>query len=61
MKTFNYYLVKDIKEAKKITSPNSTFLAGGMTTIPAMKLGLGTYKEVIDIKGGIGVFDHEFV
>ena len=51
MKTFNYYLVKDIKEAKKITSPNSTFLAGGMTTIPAMKLGLGTYKDIIDIKG----------
>ena len=47
MKTFNYHLVKDIKEAKKISSPNSTFLAGGMTTIPSMKLGLGTYKDII--------------
>ena len=51
MKTFNYHLAKDIKEAKKISSTNSTFLAGGMTTIPSMKLGLGTYKDVIDIKG----------
>ncbi len=51
MKTFNYHLVKDIKEAKKISSAHSTFLAGGMTTIPSMKLGLGTYKDVIDIKG----------
>ena len=51
MKTFNYHLAKDIKEAKKISSPSSTFLAGGMTTIPSMKLGLGTYKDIIDIKG----------
>ena len=51
MKTFNYHLAKDIKDAKKLASPNSTFLAGGMTTIPSMKLGLGTYKDVIDIKG----------
>jgi carbon-monoxide dehydrogenase medium subunit len=51
MKTFNYHLVKDIKEAKKLASPNSAFLAGGMTTIPSMKLGLGTYKDIIDIKG----------
>ena len=51
MKTFNYHLVKDIKEAKKLASPSSAFLAGGMTTIPSMKLGLGTYKDIIDIKG----------
>ena len=51
MKTFNYHLAKDIKEAKKIASPNSTFLAGGMTTIPSMKLGLASYKDIINIKG----------
>ena len=51
MKTFNYHFVKDIKDAKKLASPNSAFLAGGMTTIPSMKLGLGTYKDIIDIKG----------
>jgi len=50
MKTFNYRSAKDVKEASKIASTNSTFLAGGMTTIPSMKLGLATYKDLIDIK-----------
>ena len=50
MKTFNYHSVKDSKEATKLSSSNSVFLAGGMTTIPSMKLGLATYKDVIDIK-----------
>jgi carbon-monoxide dehydrogenase medium subunit len=51
MKTFNYHSVKEIKEASKLASSNSAFLAGGMTTIPSMKLGLATYKDIIDIKG----------
>jgi aerobic carbon-monoxide dehydrogenase medium subunit len=50
MKTFNYHTPKDLKEASKLTSSNSAYLAGGMTTIPSMKLGLATYKDVIDIK-----------
>jgi aerobic carbon-monoxide dehydrogenase medium subunit len=50
MKTFNYHTPKDLKEASKLASSNSTYLAGGMTTIPSMKLGLATYKDVIDIK-----------
>ena len=50
MKTFNYHSAKDSKEATKLSSSNSVFLAGGMTTIPSMKLGLATYKDVIDIK-----------
>jgi len=50
MKTFNYHSAKDIKEASKLASSNSVFLAGGMTTIPSMKLGLATYKDIIDIK-----------
>jgi len=50
MKTFNYHLVKDVKEAQKLASSNSAFLAGGMTTIPSMKLGLASYKDIIDIK-----------
>ena len=50
MKTFNYHSVKDIKEASKLASSSSAFLAGGMTTIPSMKLGLATYKDIIDIK-----------
>ena len=50
MKTFNYHTPKDVKEASKLASTNSAFLAGGMTTIPSLKLGLATYKDVIDIK-----------
>ena len=51
MKTFNYHSAKEVKEASKLASSNSAFLAGGMTTIPSMKLGLATYKNIIDIKG----------
>ena len=50
MKTFNYHAPKDIKEASKLASTSSAFLAGGMTSIPSMKLGLASYKDVIDIK-----------
>ena len=50
MKTFNYHSAKDVKEAIKISSSNSAYLAGGMTTVPSIKLGLATYKDVIDIK-----------
>ena len=50
MKSFNYHSVKDIKEATKLSSSESAFLAGGMTTIPSMKLGLASYKDIIDIK-----------
>ena len=51
MKTFNYHSAKDSKEASKLSSSSSAFLAGGMTTIPSMKLGLASYKDIIDIKG----------
>ena len=51
MKTFNYHSAKEVKEASKLASANSTYLAGGMTTIPSMKLGLASYKDIIDIKG----------
>jgi len=50
MKTFNYHVAKDVKEASKLASTSSAFLAGGMTTVPSMKLGLATYKDIIDIK-----------
>ena len=51
MKTFNYHSAKDVKEASKLASSSSVFLAGGMTTIPSMKLGLASYKDIINIKG----------
>ena len=50
MKTFSYHSPKDVKEASKLASTSSTFLAGGMTSIPSMKLGMATYKDVIDLK-----------
>ena len=50
MKTFNYHTPKDVKGASKLASTSSAFLAGGMTSIPSMKLGLATYKDIIDIK-----------
>ena len=50
MKSFNYHSAKDVKEASKLASSSSVFLAGGMTTIPSMKLGLASYKDIIDIK-----------
>jgi carbon-monoxide dehydrogenase medium subunit len=50
MKTFNYHSPKDVKEASKLASSSSMFLAGGMTSIPSMKLGMATYKDVIDLK-----------
>lgn len=51
MKTFNYHSAKDVKEASKLSSSKSAYLAGGMTTIPSIKLGLASYKDIIDIKG----------
>lgn len=50
MKTFSYHSPKDVKEASKLASSSSAFLAGGMTAIPSMKLGMATYKDVIDLK-----------
>ena len=50
MKSFNYHSAKDSKEATILSSSASAFLAGGMTTIPSMKLGMATYKDIIDIK-----------
>ena len=50
MKDFNFHSAKNVKEAKKLASNRSAYLAGGMTTIPAMKLRLAAYTDIIDIK-----------
>ena len=50
MKSFNFHSVKKVKEATKLASSKSSYLAGGMTTLPAVKLGLASYSDVIDIK-----------
>ncbi len=38
------------REAKKLSSNKSAYLAGGMTTLPSMKLRLASYSDIIDIK-----------
>jgi carbon-monoxide dehydrogenase medium subunit len=50
MKSFNYHSVKSSKEAIKLISSRATFLAGGMTLLPAIKLRLASYSDIIDIK-----------
>ena len=50
MKSFNFHSIKSVKEAQKLASGKSVYLAGGMTTIPAMKHGLASYSDIIDIK-----------
>ena len=37
MKSFNYHAPKDVKDATKLASSSSAFLAGGMTTIPSIE------------------------
>jgi len=50
MKNFNFKSATSTKEASKLASGRSTFLAGGMTILPAMKLGLAAYSDLINIK-----------
>ena len=50
MKNFNFKSATNIKEATKLVSGRSTFLAGGMTLLPAVKLRLAAYSDLINIK-----------
>ena len=50
MKNFNFKSVTNTKEATKLATGRATFLAGGMTILPAMKLRLAAYSDLIDIK-----------
>ena len=50
MKNFNYHSANNTKEATKLASTKSTFIAGGMTLIPSLKMRLAAYSDVIDIK-----------
>ena len=50
MKRFNYKSASNTKEAAKLVVNRATFLAGGMTLIPAMKLRLAAYSDLINIK-----------
>ncbi len=50
MKNFSYHTAKNIKEATKLASSKTAYLAGGMTTLPAIKLRMAAYSDLIDIK-----------
>ena len=50
MKNFNFKSASNTKEATKLASGRSTFLAGGMTLLPAIKLRLAAYSDLINIK-----------
>tara|TARA_B110000438_G_C15806500_1_gene647631 strand:+ start:1738 stop:2523 length:786 start_codon:yes stop_codon:yes gene_type:complete len=50
MKNFNYKTASSTKEATKLFSKKAAFLAGGMTLLPAIKLRLAAYSELVNIK-----------
>ena len=50
MKNFNFKSASNAKEAAKLASGRATFLAGGMSLLPAMKLRLAAYSDLINIK-----------
>ena len=50
MKNFNFKSASNTKEAIKLVSNKTTFLAGGMTLLPAIKLRLAAYSDLINIK-----------
>jgi len=50
MKNFNFKSATNTKEAAKLASGRATFLAGGMSLLPAMKLRLAAYSDLINIK-----------
>ena len=50
MKNFNYKKASNTKEAIKLLSNKGAFLAGGMTLLPAIKLRLAAYSDLVNIK-----------
>ena len=50
MKNFNFKSATNTKEATKLVTGRATFLAGGMSLLPAVKLRLAAYSDLINIK-----------
>ncbi len=50
MKNFNFKSASNSKDAAKMATGRATFLAGGMSLLPAMKLRLAAYSDLINIK-----------
>ena len=49
MKSFNFKSATNTKEATKLATGKAAFLAGGMTLLPAIKLRLAAYSDLINI------------
>ena len=50
MKNFNFKSPTNTKEAVKLATGRAAYLAGGMSLIPAIKLRLAAYSDLINIK-----------
>ena len=50
MKNFNFKSPTNTKDAAKLATGRATFLAGGMSLLPAMKLRLAAYSDLINLK-----------
>jgi len=50
MKSFNFKSPTNTKEAAKLATGRATFMAGGMTILPAIKLRLAAYSDLINLK-----------
>ena len=50
MKNFNFKTPSNTKEATQLISGKASLLAGGMTILPAIKLRLAAYSDLINIK-----------
>jgi len=50
MKSFNFKSATNTKEASKLIAGRATYLAGGMSLIPSIKLRLAAYSDLINIK-----------
>ena len=50
MKGFNFKSATNTKEAAKLVTGRATFLAGGMSLLPAIKLRLAAYSDLVNIK-----------
>jgi len=50
MKNFNFKSPSNTKEAVKLATGRAAYLAGGMSLIPAIKLRLAAYSDLINIK-----------
>ena len=51
MKSFNFKSAANTKEATKLVSGRATFLAGGMTLLPAIKNTQGIFKGIASFNG----------